>query len=126
MLLQDKNNNNTIFLAIFIATAAAVNIAESLIPHPVGLKLGLANMVTLIGLVSMGRKFAFKVAIGRVILSSILLGTFLTPTFYLSFSGALVACVSMILLYRPLGKISLVGVSVVGAVMHNMAQLALA
>jgi septum formation protein len=85
-----------------------------------------ANMVTLIGLVSMGRKFAFKVAIGRVILSSILLGTFLTPTFYLSFSGALVACVSMILIYRPLGKISLVGVSVVGAIMHNMTQLTLA
>ncbi len=118
---------NITFLAIFIATASAVNMAEWFIPHPIlGLKLGLANMVTLAGLITMGKNFAVKVAVGRVILSSILLGTFLSPAFYLSFSGALIACLIMIAIYRPLGKISPVGISIIGAVTHNLAQLTVA
>lgn len=121
---MESKYSNIAFLAVFIATASAANIAEWFIPHPVPwLKLGLANMVTLIGIITMGGRFALKVATGRVILSSILLGTFLSPTFYLSFTGALAACLVMIAVYRPLGRISPVGVSILGATAHNLAQL---
>jgi energy-coupling factor transport system permease protein len=57
------------------------------------------------------------------------LGTFLTPTFVLSFSGAVVSAVVMVLLYRFSGRgqfsFSLVGISVGGAASHIMTQVAL-
>jgi MAF protein len=113
-------------LAVFIAAAAAVNMAESLLPRIAPwMKLGLANLITLISLILMGGRFAMKVAIGRVFFSSIILGTFLSPTFYLSFGGAAIACAAMILFYRPLGRISPIGVSVIGAVAHILTQLML-
>ncbi len=119
-----KKINIIVFLSIFIAVASVLNIIEGFIPHPVPwLKFGLANIVTIIGLIGMGKGFAFKVALGRVLLSSILIGTFMTPTFYLSLSGAFVSCIAMITVYRPLGRISPIGVSIFGAVTHGITQL---
>ena len=54
------------------------------------------------------------------------MGTFMSPAFYLSMSGSLISCIVMIGVYRPLGNISIVGVSVIGALTHNLAQLAVA
>ncbi|MFH1415219.1 MAG: Gx transporter family protein [Elusimicrobiota bacterium] len=120
-----KNRMNGIAcLAVFTASASALNIAESFIPMPLPwMKLGLANMITLIALITMGRSFAVSLAVGRVFVSSILLGTLFSPAFYLSISGAVVSALFMALIYRPLGKLSPVGVSVVGAVIHSVTQL---
>jgi energy-coupling factor transporter transmembrane protein EcfT len=58
------------------------------------------------------------------------LGTFLTPTFVLSFSGGVVSALVMVLLYRlsrgggPF-RFSLIGISVGGAVSHILTQVAL-
>jgi len=123
-----KNQTGDItLLSIFIAAAAALNAVEWLIPHPVPwLRLGLANMITLTAIVTMGNRFAFKVALGRVFVSSFVLGTFLSPTFYMGLGGSVVSCLGMILFYRPMGRLSIIGVSVLGAFLHNAAQLILA
>jgi heptaprenyl diphosphate synthase len=118
---------NISYLSIFIATAAALNVIEGLIPHPIiWSRLGLANLITLISIIMMGNRFAIKVTLGRVLLGSVILGTFMTPSFYLSLSGSIMACFFMILFYRPLGKISPLGISVIGAIVHNITQLSLA
>ncbi|MFW6134635.1 MAG: Gx transporter family protein [Elusimicrobiota bacterium] len=124
MQLQDKTKENIAYIAVFIAAASAVQAVEFLIPRPLPwLKLGLANMITLVAIISMGPRFALSVTVGRVILSSFLLGTFFSPTFYLSFSGAVVSCLVMIFLWRPFGWIGPIGISVTGAVFHNITQL---
>lgn len=128
-----------VYISVLVAVASTLQIVESLFPHPLPwLRLGLANMITLTSLVIFGYAVAIQVAVLRTILSSFLLGTFFTPGFFLSFSGALVSALVMGGVYS-LGRIgksnpspqylfgfSIIGVSILGAVSHNVTQLFLA
>ena len=104
--------------------------AESLLPHPVpGVRLGLANIITVVAMVYIGPGSAVQLAVLRTLVSSMVLGTFLTPTFVLSFSGGVVSALVMVLLYRLSGRgplsFGLTGISVGGAVSHIATQVAL-
>jgi heptaprenyl diphosphate synthase len=124
---------------MLVACASVLQVAESLFPHPLpGVRLGLANIITVIAMVYIGPGSAVKLAVLRTLVSSMVLGTFLTPTFVLSFSGGVVSALVMVLLYRlsgrgqlaataPVGQFhfSLVGISVGGATSHIMTQLVL-
>lgn len=125
-----------VYISALVAIASVLQIAESLFPHPVPwLRLGLANMITLASLVIFGYAVAIQVAVLRTILSSFLLGTFFTPGFLLSFSGALMSALVMGGIYNlgRMGKgnpsthhltgFSIVGVSILGALTHNLTQL---
>jgi heptaprenyl diphosphate synthase len=85
-----------LYISVLIALASVLQIVESLFPHPLPwLRLGLANIITLTSLVIFGYAIAVQVAVLRTILSSFILGTFLTPGFFLSFSGALMSALVM-------------------------------
>jgi heptaprenyl diphosphate synthase len=78
--------------------------------------------MTLLALVFLGFREALIVTGVRIFLGSIIGGTFLGPTFFLSFSGGLAAILAMALVYRKgAGPFSLIGVSVVGAATHILA-----
>ncbi len=122
-------------IAILVALAIILHLFEALIPIPFpipGVKLGLANIVTLLALVLFDFKTALTIAFMRTVLGSLLSGTLFNIAFFLSFSGAITAtCVMALLLY--LGKslnfrsgFSLLGLSVAGAAAHNLGQLAMA
>ena len=119
-------------IALLVALACILQISESMIPHPIpGLRLGLANMVTLTTLVLLGFRYALEVALIRTILSSLIIGTFMSPGFILSFSAAIVSTLIMGLFYWLSGlnarfRFSIIGISIVGAFCHNMVQLVLA
>lgn len=110
------------------AIAIILSAAESLAPVPVpapGLKLGLANVVTLIILMNDSNPMnAFLVTIVRCVLSSLLLGALSTVLF--SLAGGLVSCAAMWVLLKRFGVLSPIGASVAGAVSHNITQLAVA
>jgi heptaprenyl diphosphate synthase len=117
-------------LSILVACAAVLQVAESLLPHPVpGVRLGLANIITVIAMVYIGPASAVELAVLRTLVSSMVLGTFLTPTFVLSFSGGVVSALVMVLLYRLSGRgpfsFGLIGISVGGAVSHIGTQVGL-
>lgn len=118
--------------ASLVAIACVLQIAESLIPHPVpGVRLGLANMITLVTMADLGFAAAMEVAVLRTVVSSLVLGSFLTPGFLLSFSSAVVSTVVMGLFWRfstafPAWGFSFIGISVASAVAHNATQLYLA
>lgn len=77
-------------VAGFAALAVSIHILESAIPMPLpGVKPGLANVIVLIVLLRYGFRMGFAVALLRVIVGSMFIGTFLTPTFFLSLAGAL-------------------------------------
>lgn len=119
-------------IALLVALACILQISESMIPHPIpGLRLGLANMVTLTTLVLLGFRHALEVAVIRTILSSLITGTFMSPGFILSFGAAVASTLIMGMFYwlsgiLPRCRFSIIGISIVGAFCHNMVQLALA
>lgn len=116
-------------VAILVALATVLHIIEAFFPSPLpipGAKLGLANIVTLLTLVLFGWKTGFLVAFLRIMLGSLLSGSFLTTGFFLSFSGAMASTLAMALCLYFFSGFSLIGVSLAGAVFHNLGQLAMA
>lgn len=103
--------------------AVTLHVIESSLPS-LGpwLKPGLANVVTLIALVMLGPGRAFALAVARVFAGAMIIGTLFTPTFVLSLSGALAAAVMMFAAWRLVPGISLIGVSLLGALAHMLAQ----
>ncbi|MBZ0270243.1 Gx transporter family protein [bacterium] len=112
-------------LALLVAVAVTLQIAESLIPKPLPwLRLGLANGVTLLAIVRLGPRAALALTAVRVFLGALLLGTLGGPAFFLSASGGLAATVVMIAVHRCCApRVSVLGVSVAGSAAHVAAQL---
>jgi heptaprenyl diphosphate synthase len=112
-------------LAIFVAVATVLQVAESLVPKPLPwLRLGLANAVTLLVLVRAGFAAAAGVTAVRLLLGGLVLGTLGSPPFVLSAAGGLSALVVMgagVRLAMP--PLSCLGVSVLGAASHVAGQL---
>ena len=131
-MTEIQKDNKIYKIALLVAFACVLQIAESLIPHPIpGLRLGLANMLTLTAMVVLGFRYALEVAILRTILSAFIMGTFMSPTFILSFSGAVLSTLIMGLFYWLSGvhrrfRLSIIGISIIGAFCHNLVQLYLA
>lgn len=110
-------------MALLVALGVILHRVEALLPLPAPwIKLGLANVMTLLALVFLGFKEALIVTGVRIFLGAIIGGTFLGPTFFLSLTGGLAAILAMALVYRKgSGPFSLIGVSVVGAYAHILA-----
>ena len=85
-------------------------------------KPGLANLITLLALVWMGPRSALLLTVFRVIVGSFFIGTMFTPTFVISLAGGLASALLMIAAWRCVPGISLVGVSLLGALAHMTAQ----
>ena len=118
-----------VLLGILVSLAAALHALEALIPNPVpipGAKLGLANIITLVTLTLFGWREGVVVVVLRVLIGSLLGGTFLGLGFLLSFSGAVFSLLIMYGLIRFAPSFSVIGVSVGGAVAHNLAQVTIA
>ncbi len=131
-MLPPPKDNKIYQIALLVALACILQISESMIPHPIpGLRLGLANIITLTTLVLLGFRHALEVAVIRTILSSLIIGTFLSPGFILSFAAAVASTLVMGFFYWLSGlnaryRFSIIGISIVGAFCHNMVQLFLA
>ena len=123
MQLQDKHR-----IAILSAYALALHGFESLLPTPIPwLKLGLANIITLVALILYGFRTALLVTLIRVVLASIFIGTFLGPAFILSAGGGIASVIAMALSIKSFKNLfGTVGISLIGALFHNVAQLSLA
>ncbi len=125
-----QNTKRMVLLALLVAIASVLHVVESWIPLPLpvpGIKLGLANIVSLAVISMFGWRDAIYVAVLRVFLAALFGGVFLGPAFAMSISGALGSTVAMALVYQywhP--NFSLVGISIIGAVIHNMVQIAVA
>src|SRR4030042_1187275 len=130
-MLEKIKNRQIKETAFLVACASVLQIAESLFPHPIpGIRLGLANIMTLVALVSIGFGAALEIAVFRTVISSFILGTFLSPSFFLSFSGALMSALVMGLTYQlsfvnRKVYLSFVGISVAGSITHNLVQISL-
>jgi heptaprenyl diphosphate synthase len=84
----------------------------------------LANIVFLIILLLVDFKTTLTLSILRIIILNALTGTLVTPVFLLSLGGAVLSLSVMKLSRLALGeKLSLIGLSIIGAIGHNLGQL---
>lgn len=114
-------------LAIFTTLALIIYSVESTIPPliPVpGIKLGLANIITLVILQLYSPKDTFWVFITRVFLSTFLFGQAMSLLY--SLTGGIFCFLAMVLINRLLHQRFLYLTSIVGALAHNMGQLLIA
>lgn len=111
-------------IAWLTALAITIHIAESALPSPIpGAKPGLANIITIICLMQYGWRTAAWVALLRVLVGSLLIGTFLSPAFALSLSGAVASLAVVGLASRLPGiEFGAVGYSLLAAMAHMAAQ----
>ena len=122
-------NNNIKSIALFgIMTSLAIvfGYLEHLIPLPIGaygIKLGLANLAVVVLLYTMNAPAAFAVNMLRIILCSILFGTF--TSFWYSLIGGLLSFAIMLII-KATKKFSPMGISICGAIAHNIGQTAVA
>ena len=120
---MNTKTKRLVFLAVSTSLAMVLSFVESQIP-PLsavpGVKLGLANIVTLFLLYKLGWREAAAVAMIRVLLASLLFGSFVSLTY--SAFGAALSLLVMIPAKRFL-PFSAIGVSVLGALAHNVGQI---
>ena len=91
----------TVLLALMVAMAMGLHAVEGLVsyvsPMP-GIRLGLANIVILICFSFFREGQVFLVTLLRLLLTGLILGTFLTPSFWISAGGGLLSFGAMALL----------------------------
>lgn len=109
-------------IAVFTSLALIFGYVEALIPFNFGIpgvKLGLANIVTVTALYYFGVKEAVGIFLIRVLLIGLLFGNAMSLIY--SLSGAVLSLAVMILCKKL--KLSVIGVSAMGGVFHNVGQL---
>lgn len=114
------------YLGTFLVLSLVFSYVESQIPLFVstpGVKLGIANTVTVIILYMLGFKEAITIGILRVIISGILFSNLFSIVYGLA--GCILSILTMFLL-KITNRFSMCGVSFGGAVMHNIGQLIVA
>lgn len=136
MLYQNKtvtqmnSTKRLVFMGLLIAQALVLSYIERWIPLnlwiPIpGVKLGLANSVTIISLYLFSFQEIFLLIIIRTILNAMFVGGF--SSFLYSFAGAMLSFLGMFCIQRGLKeKVSPIGVSAIGAMLHNLGQLIVA
>ena len=111
-------------MALLTAIALTIFVVEAQIPAPVpipGVKLGLANIVTLIAIKLLGKKEAGAVLLVRVLMGAMFAGS--PSTLLFSAVGGLFAYLTMCLTVGLFGEDRLWIVSALAGIAHNAGQL---
>ncbi len=110
-------------LGIFTALALITFMIENLFPPLFlpGAKMGLSNIFSLAALIMFGPLEAFLVVIARTLLGAFIVGN--VGALMYSFTGGMVSmAISCLLIYVIYPKISIMAVSICGAIAHNFTQ----
>lgn len=121
------NQNRQIALCgVMIALAMVLSYLESLVPISFavpGVKLGLANLVTILAIYRLDLRQTFVISLCRIVLSGLLFTSLLVIVY--SLAGACLSILVMVLL-KKVKIFTMTGVSVSGAIAHNVGQLIVA
>ncbi|MBR5155329.1 MAG: Gx transporter family protein [Clostridia bacterium] len=126
--MKKKTNTRSIgIMALFISIGLVLQYIESRIlitPLPGG-KLGLTNIVSIINIFMFGGRNALLISVFRSFWGSLLTGGVMTMAY--SVTGAFFSSISMWFIKKILyPKVSIIGISIIGAATHNVSQLIVA
>lgn len=114
------------YCAILVALALVFSYVEAMIPFNFGIpgiKLGIANLVIVIGLYLLKPHEVLIISVVRILLAGFMFGSGMSIIY--SLAGGLFSFAVMLLL-KKLKGFSILGVSIAGGVSHNMGQLFMA
>ncbi|HHU53555.1 MAG TPA: Gx transporter family protein [Clostridiaceae bacterium] len=114
------------FLAMLIAISMILSYLESFLPQIYivpGIKLGLANIPVMFAIFKLKPSDALIISGIRILLLSMLFRNFLS--FLFSITGGLMS-IGLMLLCKKMKFFSILGISVVGGVSHNLGQILIA
>lgn len=122
-----KNKAHTVALyGMMVALAFVFSYFESLIPFNIGIpgvKLGLANLVVVVALYIMKPSQAFSISLIRILLTSLTFGN-ITVSLPYSLCGGVLSFIVMYFAKKT--KLSVIGVSMLGGICHNIGQIIVA
>ena len=121
-----NRNKKLANMAMLVALAIIFSYVESLIPINFGvpgMKLGVANLVTVTGLYFLEIPEVLAVSVLRVLLTGFLFGNGMSIIY--SLAGGILSFLVMALMKRLKG-FSVAGVSIAGGVSHNIGQIIVA
>lgn len=113
--------------ALLTAIALTIFMIEAQIPAPIpipGIKLGLANIITVFAIFAFTPKDAFTILMVRVFLGAVFSGQISTLMY--SAAGGIFCLISMIVVHKLLTSKQLWVASVIGAIFHNIGQILVA
>lgn len=114
------------YLGLLIALAFVFSYIEFLIPVNIGVpgaKLGLANLVVIVALYTLGERDAFLLSVVRIVLVGFTFANMASMIY--SLAGGILSYVAMVIAKRT-KLLSMTGVSVLGGVFHNVGQIIVA
>lgn len=121
-----KDYQKLAYITMLAAQALVISIMERWIPSPLifapGAKLGLGNLITILAIFTLPPKDNIKVISLRLLVSTLLSGTF--STFLYGLSGTVLSYLVMVSA-KQLGpkRVSILGISTLGGICHNIGQL---
>ena len=123
-----NKNRKYALIIILVTNAILISFLESFIPIPVpipGVKLGLGNIITMIGITFLGFKDVLFIVIVRSFVVAILTRGVMMLAF--SLTGGILSAIIMWLLYKKFSRFfSIKGISIAGAIVHSTAQIVVA
>lgn len=112
-------------LAVSLVLSIVESMLASLLPLPIpGVKLGLANIISMFLLSYFSLSSALTIAVLRTFLASLLTGGL--SMFLFSAPGALLSILAMFAAMKLIKPLSIVGISMTGACVHNVMQVCVA
>ncbi len=111
------------YMGMLTALAFVFSYIESLLPINLGIpgvKLGLANLVVIVALYTMGVRAAFKLSLVRIVLAGFTFGS--PASMIYSLAGGMLS-LAVMAVARKAQVFSAAGVSVLGGVSHNVGQI---
>ncbi len=127
MMTERESVNRLVMISMLSACGLILFVFESFLPVLPWFRPGLGNIATILALLLFGFGDSLKVTLLRVVLGALILGRLFTPVFFLAMGGGIASTFVMALFHRTGKRIfGPVGISVAGAVAHNLAQLAIA
>ena len=123
---RKTTSNRVALYGLLIALAFVLSYVETLFPVYLGapgVKLGLANLVTVIALYGLGVKEAFAINVVRVLLSGFTFGNMSSILF--GMAGAVLSLFLMAVC-KKLRLFDMTGISIIGGVAHNIGQFLVA
>lgn len=123
---QMNKNKKLANMAMLVALAMIFSYVESLMPINFGIpgmKLGVANLVTVTGMYFLEFPEVFLVVVMRILLTGFLFGNGMSIVY--SLAGGILSFLGMALMKRLKG-FSVAGVSIAGGVSHNIGQIIVA
>ncbi len=122
---MSSTSKQLVLASLLAATGICLSLFESTLPLPAyfpGAKIGLANIITLLCLYLLPLKTTITVLFLRLFIVALLTGTLAAASFFISLAGALASLVTM-LVAKKIPRLSIIGISLLGAAAHNSGQL---